>query len=199
MKLACIVTAAGQGKRFGSDKLAFPIEGVPMGVALLKKLQPLPFAYKALVTSPDKAYLIKAGRENGYGIVLNDAPGEGLSRSVRLGMTAIEREGTFEGVLCAVADQPKLREGTLLRLLAAFSKEPDCIWALSAGGKRGNPVLFPWKYAKELLEATGDRGGRAVIEAHREALRLLEAEPDELMDLDTKEEAYAACAKGKHH
>ena len=30
MKIALVLTAAGSGKRFGSDKLAYPIDGKPM-------------------------------------------------------------------------------------------------------------------------------------------------------------------------
>ena len=40
-------------------------------------------------------------------------------------------------------------------------------------GKRGNPTLFAANLFGELLEVTGDEGGRRVIERHREELELV--------------------------
>ena len=56
MKLACLVTAAGSGSRFGEDKLLLPIAGQPMGVHALEVLSKASFALRVLVTSEDKGY-----------------------------------------------------------------------------------------------------------------------------------------------
>ena len=58
MKLACLLTAAGAGSRFGSDKLRLPVDGEPMGVHALKVLSEAPFDLRVLITSRDKGYLI---------------------------------------------------------------------------------------------------------------------------------------------
>jgi CTP:molybdopterin cytidylyltransferase MocA len=87
-----------------------------------------------------------------------------------------------------VADQPNLKASTVEQLTKAFEREPDCIWAPEAGGKRGNPVLFPASLFEELLNVTGDRGGRQVIAAHEDLLRTVAVPPEELRDIDTKED-----------
>ena len=38
MKLACLLTAAGSGSRFGEDKLRLPVGGEPMGIHALNVL-----------------------------------------------------------------------------------------------------------------------------------------------------------------
>ena len=159
-----------------------------MGVHALDVLQASPFALRVLVTSADKEYLMEAARERGFAVVVNAAPEQGMSSSVRLGTAHICQTGAYDGILYAVADQPNLKASTVEQLTKAFEREPDCIWAPEAGGKRGNPVLFPASLFEELLNVTGDRGGRQVIAAHEDLLRTVAVPPEELRDIDTKED-----------
>ena len=188
MKLACLVTAAGNSTRFGEDKLRLPVGGQPMGVHALDVLRQVPFSFRMLVTSADKGYLIEAARDRGFAVVINPAPERGMSSSVRLGTEHIVKGGAYDGILYAVADQPGLSAATVERLSNAFFEEPHRIWAPEAEGKRGNPVIFPAMLFDELLQVTGDRGGRQIIAAHPELLRTVSAAPEELKDIDTKED-----------
>lgn len=188
MKLACLLTAAGSGSRFGEDKLLLQVAGRPMGVRALEVLSSAPFDLRVLVTSEDKGYLIDAAKGLGYAVVINPDPARGMSSSVRLGTEHIVHTGAYDGILYAVADQPHLTAATVERLIKAFEDSPDRIWAPEASGKRGNPVLFPASLFEELLAVTGDRGGRQVIAAHSELLRTVSAAPEELKDIDTKED-----------
>ncbi len=188
MKLACLLTAAGSGSRFGEDKLRLTVSGQPMGIHALDVLQGSSFALRVLVTSADKGYLMEAARERGFVVVVNPAPEQGMSSSVRLGTAHICQTGAYDGILYAVADQPNLKASTVEQLVKAFEREPGCIWAPEAEGKRGNPVLFPASLFEELLKVTGDRGGRQVIAAHEELLRTVAVPPEELRDIDTKED-----------
>ena len=188
MKLACLVTAAGSGSRFGRDKLLLPIDGQPMGVRALSVFSEAAFDLRVLITSADKGYMMEAAGSMGFDLVLNPAPEQGMSVSVRLGTAHILSSGAYDGILYAVADQPHLSADTVNRLTKAFQKEPGYIWAPVADGRRGNPVIFPASLFTELLQVTGDRGGRQVIAAHRELLRTKAASPEALRDIDTKED-----------
>ena len=188
MKLACLLTAAGNSSRFGEDKLRLPVEGLAMGIHALDLLSRVPFDLRVLVTSKDKEYLIEAAKEKGFGVVVNPAPERGMSSSVRLGTEHIVETGAYDGILYAVADQPNLRLATVEKLMEAFGREPCSIWAPEANGKRGNPVIFPASLFEELLKVTGDRGGRQVITAHAELLRTVSVDEAELKDIDTKED-----------
>ena len=64
------------------------------------------------------------------------------------------------------------------------------IFAPEAEGRRGNPVLFPAALFEELLQVTGDRGGRQVIAAHPDLLRTVTVPAAELKDIDTKEDMH---------
>ena len=190
MKLACLLTAAGSSSRFGEDKLRLTVGGQPMGIHALNVLQAAPFDCRVLVTSADKGYLIDAASEKGFAVVINPAPERGMSSSVRLGTEHICASGAYDGILYAVADQPNLKAATVLRLIEAFMAEPGCIWAPEAEGKRGNPVIFPAALFAELIQVTGDRGGRQVIAAHPDLLRTVSVPAEELKDIDTKEDMH---------
>ena len=188
MKLACLLTAAGASSRFGTDKLQIPIGGQPMGVHALDILSQVPFDLRVLVTSKDKEYLNEAAVKRGFDVVINPEPIQGMSSSVRLGTEHILTTGEYDGILYAVADQPNLSAASVKKLIDAFEREPACIWAPEAEGKRGNPVIFPASLFPELMQISGDRGGRQVIAAHRELLRTVQVQAWELKDIDRKED-----------
>ena len=70
-------------------------------------------------------------------------------------------------------------------MCSRWKRQPEKIAALSHGGVRGNPCLFPARFFPELLELREDRGGNAVIRRHEEDLMLLEVPAEELYDVDT--------------
>ncbi len=181
MKIGLILMASGAGSRFGGNKLFADVGGRPLVDRAMDAYPPALFS-RATVVSCYPALLTLA-EAKGYHTKLNQWSDEGISASIRLGME--EMAGT-DGVVFAVCDQPWLTVQSVQRLLAAFEAQPDQIAALSWGGRRGNPCLFPPAFYRELSTLTGDRGGGAVIRAHPEALLLVTAaDPRELRDVDT--------------
>jgi len=181
MKLGAVLMASGAGKRFGSNKLFWPVDGVPLFRRAMEAV-PAKLFSRAVVVSAYPQVLEAAGKM-GYVPVLNPAPEQGQSASVALGAKELL---DMDGVLFAVCDQPWLRADSVARLLADFSAGPGCIRALGWQGKRGNPVVFPQRLLPDLLALTGDRGGGVVIRANAGLLRLTEAgSPRELQDIDT--------------
>ena len=144
MKIALVLTAAGNSTRFGSDKLAFPIDGKPMLLHALELYDRLgeQFVSRVVVlkTGAEERRMIAERME--YRVVENPAPERGIASSVVLGtQEALKSEP--DGILYAVGDQPRVTETTVSALLSAFEKDPTRIVAPIANGKRGNPVLFP--------------------------------------------------------
>ena len=97
MKLVCVLTAAGLSRRFGTDKLACPIEGVPMGIRSMALYEELPFSARILVTCAARPYLMEAGERHGWQTLLNEHPEAGMSGSVILGTRAAMAAGA-EGI-----------------------------------------------------------------------------------------------------
>jgi len=182
MKVAAVILAAGLSTRFGAQKLLHPMEGRPMLAHTLDALAGFAFDRRICVLSDATAALASLAQSAGYTICHNPAPERGISQSVKLGM-ATARD--MDGILFAVGDQPYLRRESIAHLLDKFAANPQNIIALSANGKRGNPVIFPSSLFSELETVKGDKGGSAVIAKHLELLILCEIEDaTELEDVD---------------
>lgn len=189
MKVALAVTAAGRSLRFGSDKLSYPCEGLTVAEASLRVYEGIPFCDKVIVLNPASGAWTSAILKSEFRTVMNPAPENGLSSSVKLAVSAILEKGGPDGILFATADMPFIRQASVLKLLELFEKEPGCICALSADGVRGKPVIFPKHLFPCFFALEGDSGGRSVIEKNRALLRTLRVEGKELTDIDTPEEA----------
>ena len=178
MKIGCVVLAAGNAHRFGSNKLNAQVEGVSL---IRRALDAVPGGLATVVVSQYPDILALAG-EYGFDALLNDRPELGLSRSVRLGLAHL---ADCDGVLFLVSDQPRLKRDSVEALAALWAQNPEKIAAMAHNGVRGNPCLFPARLFPELLALTGDRGGSAVIRHHEDDLILLETDAPELADVDT--------------
>ena len=186
MNIGIVLLAAGKGKRFGGDKLTALLNGKPMYLWTLEKLEGLDTAIPPVVVTgvPE---IISAAEARGMITVLNRKPELGISRSIQLGIHRIGKQcPNLDGVLFMVCDQPWLKKQTLIRLLSEFS---GGILAVSDGKRIGNPVIFSVRYIEELSQLAGDMGGRQVLRRHMEDVRFLEVDDSrELQDIDTREQ-----------
>lgn len=187
MKLGCVLTAAGGSKRFGEDKLMYPIDGKPMIEHSLIKMARLKFEYRVLVTQSSKQDIITLGESYGFDIVTNDDLHKGMSHSVVLGTQAIEKHSNCDGIMFCVSDQPRLRDSSLCALIAAFEQRPQSIVRLGCKGRCGNPSIFPKSTFLRLQQLSGDSGGSAIIDKNSDLVYICDvAEDYELADIDTK-------------
>ena len=143
------------------------------------------FQKKIVVTQyPELAEHMK---KRGFQVCLNDQPELGISHSVHLGVEEAWKWEPDAAIGFAVSDQPYLRGSTLEMLIRQWKASGKGIGALAYHGEIGNPVVFAEKYRKELMELTGDKGGKRVVKRHMDDLYLMEVEDaEELRDLDTK-------------
>ena len=88
MKIGCIVMAAGNARRFGSNKLDARVEGKTL---LRRALEAVPvscFARVAVVTQYPQG--MELAREMGFLSVENSRPDLGLSHTIALGMAHMQ-------------------------------------------------------------------------------------------------------------
>lgn len=179
IKVAIILEAAGDSKRFGSNKLLHIMDdGRPMIASILDAVRPLDVYKKILVTQYDEA----AKLASDFDIVNNDRPDLGISRSMKLGLAAA---GDADAYMFCVCDQPGLTTATLEKLVETYKKGTAGIVSLSWQGEMRNPKIFSSRYKEELMKLEGDTGGRQIIDAHKKDLLLVEAESEEeIKDID---------------
>ena len=181
MKIAAVLMAAGASSRFGECKLIKKFASRPMFEYALDALPCDKLCAVAVVSG--RAEILAAAEARGFIPVLNDRPEDGPPRTIRLGMEAV---GDAEGIMFMVADQPLLRRESVAGEIDFFAKNANSIVAMGHGARRGNPVIFPQDFFDELKALRGERGGGAVMAAHRERIMLFQLENGaELMDIDT--------------
>ena len=180
MRIGCVVMAAGNACRFGENKLAVEWRGRPLVHWALEAV-PRERAAEVVVVTQYPQVEELAG-QYGFRVLRNPHPERGISGTIRIGLQALLH---CDAVVFMVSDQPMLRRETVEAELDFFLQQPDHIAALSRGGVRGNPCVFPAAYYPELLALEGDRGGGEVIGRHPGRLRLFEAPAEQLEDVDT--------------
>lgn len=90
--------------------------------------------------------------------------------------------------LIMLGDQPLITPRIIDRLIEAWQKTNKRVVAPLYDGKRGGPVLFAASLFPELMEVSGDEGGRSVVERHRQELEAVElGETIANFDVDTWE------------
>ena len=209
MKIKLIYLAAGNSRRFNSqrmqnteppqseaeNKLLYLLDEKPMFRYLFDRLvkvcQRHPEWEMIVVTQyPEIEHQVKALQENEQQgerfpveTVISKDSYKGAAYSVKAGIRAA---GDADAYAFFVADQPYFTEESVEGFLEKMEREakvvPGCVtW----NGQEGNPVWFPAKYGKELLELEGDAGGRKVFRRYREKAVFYEVSLEkELEDID---------------
>ncbi len=187
-----LILAAGASSRMnGADKLVQPVEFTP----ILRRVAETALATGAPVTVTLPA--LAPAREAALSgldlarIAIPDA-GLGMSRSLVRGVAAIEAmdPGPDDGIMILPADMPGFTTEALAGLMAHFVANPANIWrGADEDGHEGHPTIFPRDLWRELAAVSGDEGGRSIINAHRERVRIV-ALPGQMatLDLDTPED-----------
>jgi molybdenum cofactor cytidylyltransferase len=164
-----VVLAAGKGLRFGGGKLLASYRGRPL---LSHVLDVVRAACERGILKPgcavvpaedqdSRALVEKAGMEP----ILNDAPSQGLSRSLQLGLAALEQRKAGEphagAALVFLADQPLVRLAVVEALVVAWRSGHAGLFRPRYGARPeapGHPVILDrsvWRLAATL---EGDHG-----------------------------------------
>ncbi|WP_328493104.1 nucleotidyltransferase family protein [Streptomyces sp. NBC_00414] len=121
------------------------------------------------------------------GCVLVDNPEweEGMGSSLRAGLASLRETGA-RAALVSLVDQPGIGPEATARLLAAH-RSPATLASAAYDGRRGHPVLLGADHwAGIAATATGDRGARAYLQTHADAITLVEcADVAQPYDIDT--------------
>jgi molybdenum cofactor cytidylyltransferase len=189
---AAIILAAGSSSRMGGGrhKLLLPLDDRPV----------LAHVIDATLASQARPILLVLGHQadqvrlqiTPYTIhpditlIDNTAYLQGMSTSMHLGLQKLissdyknaQSSYQVDSALILLGDQPMITPQVINTLIATYRETGKRIVAPLYGGKRGSPVLFDMSLFPELLEVTGDEGGRTVLERHRQ-----EVEPVEMGDV----------------
>lgn len=142
------------------------------------------------VIHPIDKKLAELARNSGADVVVPERAPEEMKISVRLGLEWIEANchpAETDAWLLAPADMPRLDSVAIDAVLSAYTPAEPRIIVPKHKGRRGHPVLFPWKLAAEVGRLGANEGVNALLNRHG-VVELDYAESSVLDDVDTPED-----------
>jgi molybdenum cofactor cytidylyltransferase len=162
--VAGIVLASGMSRRYGPEnKLLVQIDGEPVVRRTVRAYAEAGLSEVIVVVGHEAEAVTEALSGLEVRTVNNPDFRQGQSRALVAGVNAA---GGADAAIIGVADQPWLATSTIRTLVEAWTSTESLIVAPRFGGARGNPVLFAYALFAELLQITGDAGGRPVLQRH---------------------------------
>lgn len=185
--ISTIILAAGSSKRLGKLKQLLPISNSTLIEHTIDKhIQSLTNEIILVIDKSHNDVRTKISNKP-IKIIENNESYKGMSTSIICGLKAINP--STKGIMIALCDQPFLTVDLLNQLIKEFWKNCNKIIVPVYKSIRGNPVIFPIRFKKELELLTGDKGGRDIIKKHPdEIVEIISGTDEILFDIDTKEE-----------
>lgn len=172
-----IVLAAGASERMGQQKLYLDFKGKPvlrrvLEAALASDLDEVVCAVRDVSEVQQRISL----KHDKLRWVCNAKAPQGQSTSIIAGLKTVSPQS--EAALFLVGDQPLVKPELINGLIDLFRKTPALIAAPTFRGQTRNPVLFHKDLFPELLELTGDKGGRGLIQKYKDKAAFLKWEEE---------------------
>ncbi|MEP5567221.1 MAG: nucleotidyltransferase family protein [Halioglobus sp.] len=181
MTAGILILAAGQSRRFGSDKRNALL---PCGQPLLARSveRALASGLPVIVClRVDDQALAQTLQSAGASTLFCPEADLGMGATLAY---AITRISGWDSVLIALGDMPNIKPATFCK--AATAIHPGQICQPTYKGTSGHPVGFSKHYFAEIARLGGDSGARKLIEKHEQALVCLPVDdPGILSDIDT--------------
>ena len=181
-RIVGLLLAAGQGRRFGADKLRQRLaDGTPVAVAAARALKAA-CADCIAVLRPEQDALAALIEAEGLAVIRSASARDGMGHSVAAGVAA-SRDA--DGWLVALADMPRIRVATHLAVAGAIAGGAALAAPIHAG-QRGHPVGFAARWRDALVALEGDEGARSIIRGNAGLLHAIGTDdPGVLQDVDT--------------
>ena len=182
--ISAIILAAERSERMGEPRLFLPLGGKPVLQWILENALASDLDEVICVTRElnSARRQINIADERLFWLI-NYAADRGQSTSVIAGLWAAN--AASDGVMFLCGDQPLVRPELINALIEKFDDSEAWIVAPKFNGEVRNPILFHRKLFPELLQLTGDRSGRPLLDKHKRKTALLDwSEEVSFLDID---------------
>jgi molybdenum cofactor cytidylyltransferase len=185
--VSAVVLAAGRATRMGGGKLLLPVDERPMVQRVVDASLGSHASQTIVVVGHDAEGVMQALGDRPVTVVMNPDYAEGMSTSLRAGLSAVDPAA--DGALILLGDQPFVSSSLLDVLIDRFAQCEEPVVRASVGGRPGNPVLVSASLFREIARERGDVGGRHVIERLGDDVCLVPVDdPHQLVDIDSPQE-----------
>ena len=185
-RVGAIILAGGSSTRMGKAKQLLPLGESTVLERTIANVRGAEVNEIVLVLGASAEVIrrqLPSSLLQGLNVVVNQAYGEGMSSSLRAGISALD-QGT-EATLIVLGDQPFIRPRTMDQVIKAYRRDQAQIVIPLFHGSRGNPVLLDRSVFSEVMALEGDVGCRAIFGNHLAGIAKVEVEDEGiLLDID---------------
>jgi len=191
--IAGIILAAGESSRYGKTKQLLDWKGEPFVRVVAKNAIRAGFSPVVVVTGAHAGQVEAAIQDLNVAVLKNNEWRTGQGSSIRTGVQNLPK--WCGGAIFLLADQPHVDTSVLRALREKHAETLSPIIAPMVLDQRANPVLFDRVTFPDLMNITGDTGGRAIFHKHRVAY-LPWHDGSLLVDVDTPEQYQRLISNG---
>ena len=180
-----LVLAAGSSTRFGRTKQLEQFEDMSLAAGAMRKVESVCGARSVLITGKDwQEVAVTCEPLAGYFVINNDYE-QGLASSIACGVRSVAESA--DAILLMLADLPLVTTEHLTNLATAWAESPHSIVASAFEDTLGPPIVFPRADFAALMQLSGDRGARPIIDANKERVQSIACE-EAAFDIDRPED-----------
>lgn len=179
-----IILASGFSRRMKRDKLLMEIEGKKLIERVIEACINSNLDDIILVYRVDD--LKKIGEKYSIKSIYNEKAHLGQSEGLKLGVREATRADSY---MFLVGDQPFLTSELINTLIKEYKESYLPILVPYYNGHRGMPMIISSIFREELLNITGDKGGRDIVQKNISKVKKIYIEEEKLgMDIDNEED-----------
>ena len=167
MKIDIVIMASGESKRFGQgNKLLKTIEGKPMYIYAFEnavKIREKLNCIGDIIVVSKYNEIKRDAYKYAFKYVENNNSFKGISQSLKLGIMNSNKDNSIMFMVC---DQPYMLADTLIDFIKGYIASHKSIGCIACNNRLLNPCIFSPKWKENLMQITGDKGGKSVIKSN---------------------------------
>lgn len=181
MRIACLLLAAGEGKRFGGIKQLACLNGQTLLQNRIDIIEPL-FGDDFYIVLGAHYQTILEALSNQKKTIFNAHWQRGIGTSISAGCKYLSNREDYDGIMITLADQIDLKQRDFEKLLRVF--DGSSIVAAFYQNAPGVPVIFPPRFYYLLNKLEGDKGAKKLLIQNKKDVTCIPIKAAEL-DVDT--------------
>ncbi|MFB6255099.1 MAG: NTP transferase domain-containing protein [Halobacteriaceae archaeon] len=180
-----VLLAAGKGTRFdGDNKLLANIDETTVVRKAARKLCQSEVRTTIAVLGFQAKRVQEEIADLPLQVVTNSEYQKGQSTSMKHGVR-YAKDTNAQSIMFALGDMPAIELSTYNRLIDIYRSDQPGIIVPTYNDTRGNPVIFDRRHFDELLQISGDTGGKPIFSSNP-VTRVAVEDPGILHDVDTR-------------
>lgn len=188
--IAVVILAAGQGTRFGSQKMLHQYNSKTLLEHSLAAIDRQIFSSVNIVCGADAEQVIQRHQSPDINFIVNKKWQAGMGTSIATAIDYFEKnQAIIDAVLIMLGDQIHISLNVLNTMAATAAENPNKIVCAKYNNINGAPAIFPAQYFNQLKNLPANNGAKTLLNAPNTSCISIEL-PEAGLDIDYPEDLH---------